>query len=112
MQKACKPDGTKYWEYILCYVDDMLVISHDPKSVMQHLESKYTLKESSVKEPDEYLGTWIRKFTLPAGEATWAMSSDLYIARAIADVEQELKRSNQTLRPRVTTPMSTRYRPK
>ena len=90
----------------------MLVISHDPKSVMQHLEAKYTLKESSVKEPDEYLGARIRKFTLPTGEETWAMSLDLYVARAIANVERELERLNQTLRPKVTTPMSSGYRPK
>ena len=112
MRKACKPDGTKYWEYVLCYVDNVLVISHDPKSVMQHLEAKYTLKESSVKEQDKYFGAQIRKFILPIGEETWAMSSNLYVSRAIADVERELEQSNQTLRPRVSTPMSTGYRPK
>jgi hypothetical protein len=29
MRPNCKPDGTKYWEYVLCYVDDILVVSHD-----------------------------------------------------------------------------------
>ena len=96
MRKACKPDGTKYWEYVLCYVDDVLIVSHNPKAVMKHLEAKYTLKPSSVKEPDEYLGARVRKYTLPEGE-TWAMSSDLYVEHAIADVERELGRSNQTL---------------
>ena len=39
------------------------------------------------------------------------MSLDLYVARAITNVKQELERSNQTLRPKDTTPMSTKYRP-
>ena len=36
MRKSAKPDGTPYWEFVLCYVDDLLVISHDPKKVMDH----------------------------------------------------------------------------
>ena len=30
MKKNTKPDGFKYWEYVLCYVDDVLVVSHEP----------------------------------------------------------------------------------
>ena len=107
MQKAFKLDGTKYWKYILCYI----VISHDPKSVMKHLEAKCTLKESSIKEPDKLPGVRIRKHIFPTSEETWAMSSDLYVARAIANVKWELERSNQTLRSKVATPMLTSYRP-
>lgn len=111
MRKACKPDGTKYWEYILCYVDDVLVISHDPKSIMNYLSSRYTMKKGSVKDPDEYLGTRIRRHTLPDGSLSWAMSSDLYVKRAIDDVELELKHIGQGLRTRVSTPLSSKYRP-
>ena len=28
MRPAMKDNGFKYWEYILCYVDDVLTISH------------------------------------------------------------------------------------
>ena len=30
MRPAIKPDGFNYWEYVLCYVDNILTISHDP----------------------------------------------------------------------------------
>ena len=30
---AVKPDGFEYYEYILCYVDDLLAISHDAQKV-------------------------------------------------------------------------------
>ncbi len=54
MRPQTKSNGDKYWEYALVYVDDILVISHDPKSVMDHLSSKYTLKAGSVKETDVF----------------------------------------------------------
>ena len=111
MRKACKPDGTPYWEYVLCYVDDVLVISHKPKVIMDYLASCYTMKKGSVKEPDEYLGTQIKRYNLNGDQQTWAMSSDLYVKRAIADVETELEKVGQTLRGKVSTPMTTDYRP-
>ncbi len=111
MRKSAKPDGTPYWEFVLCYVDDLLVVSHDPKKVMDHFAKSYTLKPGSVGEPDIYLGSKIRRYTLGDGTQTWAMSSDMYVKRAIADVETELKKISQTLRSNVSTPMSSDYRP-
>ena len=34
MRANTRPDGFKYWEYVLCYVDDVLVISHEPQKVV------------------------------------------------------------------------------
>jgi hypothetical protein len=111
MRPNVKPDGFKYWEYVLCYVDDVLVISHEPMVTMDFLSSRYTMKEGSVKEPDSYLGAEVRKFQIPGVEKPrWAMSSDLYVQRAIADVETELSKTNQYLKAKVTTPMVVGYR--
>ena len=33
---AVKSDGEAYYEYVLCYVDDILVISHDPWKIMNY----------------------------------------------------------------------------
>ena len=68
MQKASKPCDFKYYEYILCYVDDVLCISHDPNKVMKGLEVTYTLKPGSVKEPDLYLGAQIQKFYIDGSD--------------------------------------------
>jgi hypothetical protein len=110
MKKNTKPNGFKYWEYVLCYVDDVLVVSHEPQSVMDYLNSRYTMKEGSVKEPDEYLGAQVRKHEFSDGRKAWAMSSDLYVKRAVADVETELGYIGQGLRTKVTTPLSSTYR--
>lgn len=115
MKAEVKPTGEKYWAYVLCYVDDLLVISHNPKEVMEFLASKYTLKEGSVKEPDMYLGNEVKKWyiddSLDPEKPRWAMSSDLYVKRAVAEVELELGHVGQRLSTKVSTPMSAGYRP-
>lgn len=115
MRPAVKPNGDKYWEYILCYVDDVLVLSHDPRKILDHLERHYTLKEGSTKEPDMYLGAKIEKYKIQGSDdptkTRWAMSSDLYIKRAVADVEAELLRVGDRLTSTVSTPLSSGYRP-
>jgi hypothetical protein len=37
LRPAVKPDGFKYYEYILCYVDDVLSIFADPKKTMRRI---------------------------------------------------------------------------
>jgi hypothetical protein len=43
-----KPCGTHYYEYALVY--DVLVVSHNPISIMDELGKWYTLKERSIHE--------------------------------------------------------------
>jgi hypothetical protein len=51
-----KPCRTHYYEYVLVYVDDVLMVSYDPQDIMNKLGKRYTLKPGSVREPTEYLG--------------------------------------------------------
>ena len=115
MRPKVKLNGDKYWEYVLCYVDDILCISHEPQVVMDYLASKYTLKKGSVKEPDAYLGAEVKKWTIDGAEnpskVRWAMSSDLYVKRAVTEVERELEEIGERLSTKVSTPMSQGYRP-
>jgi hypothetical protein len=116
MKPRVKPNGDKYWEYVLCYVDDLLVICLDPQVTMDALSKSYTLKTGSVKEPDAYLGAEIRKWQVPGSNddpdsTCWGMSSDLYVKRAIAEVERELIQMEMRLPTRVTTPLTQGYCP-
>ena len=52
----------KIWEYVLCYVNDVLVVSHGPKRIMDRIGQSSTLKPDSVKTPELYLGTERSKF--------------------------------------------------
>ena len=39
-----KPDGFEYYEYILCYVDNVLCISHNLRKLMKSIQKDFKLK--------------------------------------------------------------------
>ena len=46
MRKASRDDGTLYYEYLVCYVDDLIICSQKPEHVIQELrDSGYELKD-------------------------------------------------------------------
>jgi len=94
MKAKVKPTGEEYWEYVLIYSDDILVMSHEPNVVMVGLTHAYTLKAGSVARPKTYLGADIAEHVfqdaIDPGTTRWSMSSDTYIKRAVHDVEQHL----------------------
>ena len=115
MRAKTKPDGSQYWSYIMVYTDDLLVVDHEPQVIMDYMASRYTLKPGSVMEPDSYLGSQISKFRIDGAEdpdkPRWAMSSELYVKQAVADVETELNKVDKYLPKRVTTPVAQGYQP-
>ena len=68
-------DGVAYYAYILCYVDDLLSIVHNAEDVLRWLDKYFMLKPGSLNNPDIYLGSQLKKLTLPNGVEAWAMSS-------------------------------------
>jgi hypothetical protein len=61
------------------------------------------------------LGAEVKKWTIDGAEnptkVRWAMSSDLYVKRAVTEVERELEEIGERLSTKVSTPMSQGYRP-
>ncbi len=55
-------DNFKYYAYILCYVDDILVMHHDP---MTKINEYMPLKPSSVGDPDIYHGAKLCRVSDP-----------------------------------------------
>jgi hypothetical protein len=100
MRPNTKKNGEKYYEYVLIYVDDVLVVSEQPQLIMDYLAKCYTLNEGSVHEPDQYLGAQIQKHKLPNSEdprkTHWEISSNIYVKKAIAEVPAELALTRQT----------------
>ncbi len=117
MRKGRKPNSFFYWEYILCYVNDILVLSHQPNVIMDAISQRVTLKPGSVKPPENYLGADVLKVTIHDGnqdlpmKKVWAMSATAYVKRAIQEVERELAAQDAYLPKRVETPLSSNYRP-
>ncbi len=117
MRKATRHDRLKYWQYILCYVDDILVISHNPQHIIDDISKYVKFKPGSVQPPEHYLGADILRHTIRDGnldtpmKQVWVMSPQEYIKRAIQEVERELALDNSCLPKKIQTALSHGYRP-
>ena len=55
MRKAVKVNGTKIWEYVLVYTDDLLVVGINPQETLDKIDQHYKMKGGSVGVPTKYL---------------------------------------------------------
>jgi hypothetical protein len=110
---ATKPDGFQYYEYVLIYVDDILVFSHQPKITMAALGTLYRLKDGSIGKPERYLGATVKQWRFPEDTAKirWGLCSDQYVTEAVRNVELELHALQQQLPTKTSTPLSNGYHP-
>ena len=76
-QPAVKPDGFEYYEYILCYVDDLLPISHDAQKVLKSVQDTFKFKDNRFDKPDVYLRAQMDRMSVDGFEG-WTMSSEKY----------------------------------
>ena len=111
MRPAIKDSGLKYWEYILCYVDDVLCIHEDPTIALKQIATKFKLKEDKMDEPDIYLGASLSKMDNVDGDECWAMSSDKYCAAFVTNVEESLEKKGLKLPSKCVTPLRSGYKP-
>ena len=91
---AVKPDGSEYYEYIMCYVDDILSVSLDTKSILRSLQGQFKLKGDKIEPPDMYLGAQLGTMQVE-GNDWWFMSSEKYVKSAIQKIEEMLQKMGQ-----------------
>ena len=115
MRPAIKSDGNTYYEYILLYVDDALVVSENAKSILcNELRRYFHLKEESIGPPTVYLGGRVRKVQLENGAWAWSFSSSQYVQSAVKNVEEYVAKSENShlkIPSKAETPLMTSYRP-
>ena len=111
MRPGLNPDGFRYWEYILCYVDYILCISHDHKKSMQMIQNKFKLKDDKMEPPQTYLGATITQMDNVDGDLCWAMSSDQYCVSLVTNVEEELQKKGLRLPSKCPSPFIHCYKP-
>jgi hypothetical protein len=88
-RRQTRPNGSEYYEYLVVYVDDVLIVSHDPQAIVKDIQSRpYELKGGGA--PDTYLGATIGRYKLTGELETWYMSSTQYLERAISVIEQKM----------------------
>jgi hypothetical protein len=92
MRVARDNSGREYYECMLLYVDDCLVISHQPGVFLDKLGKYFILKPSSVGTPNLYLGAKVSKIALPNGVLAWGLSAPKYVQESVHNVEKELSK--------------------
>ena len=72
-----KKDGSKYYPYILLYIDEILIIDNNPGKYMNMLKDVYTVKKDSIHELDVYLGANVQKLVYRRGKSIcWRISCE------------------------------------
>ena len=104
-----KPNGMKYYGMLLVYVDDILVLSHNTKPILDGIAAQFRLKEDSLHMLDQYLGAMIKIFTDCEGSESWAMSSDEYDRVVVNEVVEGLDKHGLKLKGKAFRPFDSDY---
>ena len=90
LKPQAREDGTGYYAYILCYVDDVLVVHDDAQPVLDRIDKFMKLKPGS-SEPDMYLGAKLKKVKLANDVVAWSISPSKYVQEAVRNCENHVK---------------------
>ena len=88
-------EGCKYYEYVLVYVDDLLVVLFNPQQTMDQLSATFKFKQGSIKSPDSFLGAQL-SFNTNQGRNCWFISSHKYIRAACKTIKNKMEHSHKT----------------
>ena len=75
----------------LVYVDNILCLSHDPRSILDTIGKFYVIKDDEIVPPSRYLSTNIGKIQVGNGSECWAVSAEDYVLASVDNVETMLK---------------------
>ena len=111
MRPAVKPDGEEYYEYILCYVDDIMCMSMNAEDVMIQLQYQFKFKKDKIEPPETYLGARLKLKNID-GDNMWSISSYDYIKAAIENVQSTISKGTRwKFSKKAPTPMVMGFEP-
>ena len=106
-----KPDGTDYYEMLLVYINDILMLSYDTNPIMDGFSAQFCLKKDSLGPPKQYLGGTIKIHTNGEGAESWAISSNEYMKAAAAEVVEDSDKQGLKLKGKAHRPYDSNYKP-
>ncbi len=102
--------GEEYYEYVLFYVDNVLIISENAGTVLRkEIGQHFVLREESIGPQSQYLGGKHCKVTLENGMKAWAFGSCQYVQAAMRNVENHIAKTGGKLPYKAPTPLSSGY---
>jgi hypothetical protein len=104
LRAATKGDGEKYFEYVLMYVDNILVISCDPEAILRDIQTIFNLKNDKMEASEFYQGTKLQEKPIN-GITCWTITRGDYLKAAAT------KHSSRSMpkTKHVESPMSMAY---
>jgi hypothetical protein len=109
---AIQQEGEEYYEYILVYTDNLLVIVTNSQAILNDINIYFNLKPELVRHSNLYLGSKVSKAKMVNGVECWCNSSCQYVKEAIKNTEAYIKKDKgKMLSGRTRLPMETKYRP-
>ena len=91
MKPEIDPDEDKYYSYILCYVDNVLVVHYDKMTTLTKIDKYFKLKPSSIDDPDIYLGAKLKYTRAANGVWCWTLILSKYVQEACKNCKEFLK---------------------
>ena len=67
-------EGQPCYAHTLVYVDNIIVIHHDPIPVLKDIDAYMKLKPTSVGDPEMYQGAKLSIVQMSSGVWAWAIS--------------------------------------
>jgi len=89
------------YEYIGTHTDDLMIVSRNPRAIMEALQAKYTIKK--IGEPVFHLGLDYRR----TADGMWEFGTKTHVHEAIKKVSSIM----QTTLRKIGTPHSDSYKP-
>ena len=105
LRPEMKPDGFKYYEYILCCVDGVLCIFHNPRKLMKRIQEDFKIKDDKIEPPGVYIGVTLAKMKLESGKYCWTISPEKYVKVTVTNVDKDLDRSGKRFPSECVTPL-------
>ena len=112
MRESVRKYGSnKYYEYVLLYTDECLVISDRGENVLRmEIGTYFNLKKYSIGPPTQYLGGKLREVELENGQKCWAFGLKEYVEAVVKNVIEYLKKRGEGLIAKAATPITSDYR--
>ena len=79
-------DGFEYYEYILCYIYNVLCIYHNLRKYMKRIQEDFKLNDNNIEPPDVYLGSPLAKMKLESGDYCWTVYPEQYLKAAVTNI--------------------------
>ena len=97
LRPGTKIDGEEHYEYVICYVGDILAVFTDPRAVLNELKAgNIKFKNDKIEPPEMYLGARLEEKQL--GEIKcWTLTNLDYIKASLNNLKEVLKDSSWKL---------------